>query len=89
MENDNFESILTAQEKVIVDLRRQLAAAKQEIERLKEELRYALDFDPDGMQTKMRQLQAEIERLKTRINRMIDAVEEGLYYDDALFERIE
>ena len=35
-----------------------------EIERLKAELRHALDFDPDGMVSKIKQQAKQIERLK-------------------------
>lgn len=37
---------------------------RKEIERLKQELRHALDFDPDGMMSKIKQQAAEIERMK-------------------------
>lgn len=43
----------------------QLAAKDAEIERLKIELKHSLDFDPDGMVSKIKQQAAEIERLKS------------------------
>lgn len=69
---------VTGNEDAIVYLHgliKQLADANEETEQLNQQLKYALDFDPDGMMAKIKQQAAEIEQLKTNNGKLSATIE--------------
>lgn len=55
------ESLIQAQARNVLDL-------YKEIGQLKEQLRHALDFDPDGMVSKIKRLEADLQRANNAVN---------------------